>query len=37
MGVIHTICSPAYSEQEEVHGDRKGEVFIPHQFVSVIK
>jgi len=37
MGVIHTICSPAYSEQEEVHRDRKGEVFIPHQFVSVVK
>lgn len=37
MGVIHTICSPAYSEQEEVNGDRKGEVFIPHQFVSVVK
>lgn len=37
MGVIHTICSPAYSEQEEVQGDRKGEIFIPHQFVSVVK
>lgn len=37
MGVIQTICSPAYSEQEEAHGDRKGEVFISYQFVSVVK
>ncbi len=37
MGVIYIICSSAYSEQEEVHSDRKGEVFISHQFVSDVK